>query len=85
MGAFGSLALLAVAAIVAASAGYLGAVVARRDKRRARGYFVLGFFCGSITGRLLRTRRRSLHRRAMRALTRRNRPFRHRVVTSVLR
>jgi len=49
--------LLLVVAVVAALGGYLGSATARRNKRRARGIFLLGFFCGSMTGAILRERR----------------------------
>ena len=52
--------LIAVAAIAAAS-GFLGSVVVRRRKRRARGIFALGFLCGVSAGAILRTRRRILY------------------------
>jgi hypothetical protein len=53
--------LLVTVAIVAAACGFLGSVVVRRRKRRARGVFVLGFLCGVTAGALLRTRRRIRH------------------------
>jgi uncharacterized membrane protein YeaQ/YmgE (transglycosylase-associated protein family) len=55
-----SLLLLAVA-IIAATCGFIASAVARRTKRRARGFFVLGFFCGLIAGPILRRRRRGLN------------------------
>lgn len=47
------------AAVVAALCGYLGSAVARRkrNKRRARATFLLGFACGSVAGAILRERR----------------------------
>lgn len=53
--------LLVAVAIVAATSGFLGSVVVRRRKRRARGVFVLGFLCGVTAGTFLRTRRRIRH------------------------
>ena len=64
MGALGSIPLLAAflavaaVAIVAATCGYVAASVSRRNKRRARGYFVLGFCCGRIAGAIRHARRR---------------------------
>ena len=55
------IALLVAVAIVAAASGFLGSVVVRRRKRRARGVFVLGFLCGMTAGPLLRMRRRIRH------------------------
>ncbi|MDT5068865.1 MAG: hypothetical protein QOK02_5020 [Mycobacterium sp.] len=52
------LVLLAAVAIVAAASGFLGSVVMRRRRHRARGVFVLGFLCGVAAGALPRTRRR---------------------------
>ena len=45
------LALLLVVAIVSAACGFIGSVVLRRNKRRARRGFLLGFVCGYIAGR----------------------------------
>ncbi|MDT5118083.1 MAG: hypothetical protein QOE30_3822 [Mycobacterium sp.] len=53
--------LLVAVAITAAACGFLGSVVVRRRKRRARGVFVLGFLCGVTAGALLRTRRHIRH------------------------
>jgi hypothetical protein len=53
--------LLVAVAITAAASGFLGSVVVRRRKRRARGVFALGFLCGVTAGALLRTRRRIRH------------------------
>jgi hypothetical protein len=52
------IALLLVVAIVAAIAGFVGSAIARRRRQRARRFFVLGFSCGLLTGRMLRRRRR---------------------------
>jgi uncharacterized membrane protein YeaQ/YmgE (transglycosylase-associated protein family) len=52
--------LLLAVAIIAATCGFIASAVARRNKRRARGFFVLGFFCGLIAGPILRRRRRGL-------------------------
>ena len=53
--------LLLAVAIIAATCGFIASAVARRNKRRARGFFVLGFFCGLIAGPILRRRRRGLN------------------------
>jgi hypothetical protein len=56
MGSLGPMHLLAVllaVAIIAATSGFL---VARRTKRRARGIFAVGFFCGLTAGTVLRRR-----------------------------
>lgn len=52
--------LLAVAA-VAAVCGFIASTVVRRNKRRARGYLLVGFCCGLLAGGLLSRRRRGLH------------------------
>ena len=52
--------LIAVAAIGVAS-GFLGSILVRRRKRRARRIFVLGFLCGVTAGAILRTRRRTVY------------------------
>jgi hypothetical protein len=49
--------VLAVAAI-GATGGFVASAVARRKKRRARGVFFLGFFCGLMAGSILLARRR---------------------------
>jgi hypothetical protein len=56
--------LLAVAAIAAAG-GYVASAVARRNKRRTRAVFVLGFLAGSLTNALARERRRGTYRSAL--------------------
>jgi hypothetical protein len=53
--------LLVAVAALSAAAGFLGSLVMQRKKRRARGYFVLGFLCGVTATAILRVRRRSLH------------------------
>jgi hypothetical protein len=61
--------LLLAVALTASLCGYAGSAVARR-KRRARGPFLLGFFCGSITGALLRRKYRPAARGLVRAASR---------------
>ena len=63
MGSFGPthLTMLLVAVILATVCGFVGSAVARRRKRRARGYFLLGFSCGFIAGLILHRRRRILN------------------------
>lgn len=58
------MALMLVVAVTAAMCGFTAASVVRRNKQRARGFFVLGFLCGLVAGA---GRRRK--RRALRALT----------------
>lgn len=58
--------LLLAVAIVSATCGFVGSAVSRRNKRRARGFFFLGFFCGFVAGPVLRISRRSLN--ALRAV-----------------
>ena len=53
--------LLAAVTVFAAVCTFVGAAVARRRKRRARGFFVLGFFCGLTAGVILQRRRRGFH------------------------
>ena len=48
--------LLAVA-IVSATCGFIGSAVRRRNKRRTRRVFLLGFLCGYVAGPVLRKRR----------------------------
>ena len=55
------IALLLGVAIIAAICGFTASAVARRNKRRARGFFLLGFFCGLMAGATLRGRRRGLN------------------------
>jgi len=55
------IALLVAVAIIAAMCGFIASAVARRNKRRVRGFFLLGFFCGLMAGAILRGRRRGLH------------------------
>ena len=53
-------ALLFAVATIAAFGGFVASVVARRNKRRARGPFLLGFVCGLMAGAVLRGRRHGL-------------------------
>jgi hypothetical protein len=55
------IALLLTVATVAAIGGYVASAVARRNKRRAHRIFLLGFFCGMVSGAILRGRRRGLN------------------------
>ena len=51
--------LLVAVAIIAAICGFIASAV--RNKRRARRFFLLGFFCGWMAGGILRGRRRGLN------------------------
>jgi hypothetical protein len=46
--------LLLAVAIIAATCGFIASAGVRRNKRRARGFFLLGFFCGLMAGAILR-------------------------------
>jgi hypothetical protein len=64
MGSLGTTQLISLVvglAAVAASGGFVASTVARRNKRRARGYFLVGFFCGLLAGGILHRRRRALN------------------------
>ncbi|MDT7754159.1 MAG: hypothetical protein QOH27_57 [Mycobacterium sp.] len=61
--------LFLAVALVAAMCGYTASAVARRNKRRARGFFLLGFCCGWMAGPILRGKRRGTGRYAIDALT----------------
>lgn len=52
--------LLIAVAIVAATCGFIASTVVRRNRPRTRRSFLLGFFCGWMTGAILRGRRRGL-------------------------
>jgi hypothetical protein len=45
---------------VAALGGFAAAAVGRRNKRRARGYFIAGLICGFLAGVALRRRSRGV-------------------------
>jgi hypothetical protein len=53
--------LLLAVAIIAATCGFIASAGVRRNKRRARGFFLLGFFCGLMAGAILPGRRRGLN------------------------
>ena len=55
------IALLLAVAIIAAICGFIASAVARRNKRRARRFFLVGFVCGFMAGAILRGRRRHLN------------------------
>ena len=63
MGSLGTTQLVSLLLAVAAVAALCGFVAstARRKKRRARGFFLLGFFSGLMAGTILRGRRRGLN------------------------
>jgi hypothetical protein len=52
--------LMSAVAIIAATGGYIYSAVARRNKRRSRGYFALGFLSGALTVAMTRNRRRRI-------------------------
>lgn len=55
------IALLLAVAGVAAIGGFVASALARRNRRRARAPFFLGFFCGLTASAILRGRRRGLN------------------------
>jgi hypothetical protein len=61
LGATHLISLLLAVAIIAATCGFIASAVARRNQRRARRFFLLGFFCGLVAGAILRRRRRGLN------------------------
>ena len=64
------LCLLLAVAIIAATSGFFASVVMRRIKRRARGFFVLGFLSGLMASTALRRTHGGTGRFAVRALSR---------------
>ena len=54
-------ALLLAIAFISATCGFVASALARRNKRRARGFFLLGFVCGFIANPIMRRRRRGLN------------------------
>lgn len=62
MGSLGPIhliALLLAVATIAAIGGFVASAL--RNRRRARGPFILGFFCGLMAGAILRGRRHGLN------------------------
>jgi hypothetical protein len=55
------IALLLAVATIAAIGGFVASGVARRNKRRTRRLFLVGFFCGLMAGAILQGRRRGLN------------------------
>jgi hypothetical protein len=68
LGPAAALWLLAVVAMVAAACGFAVSIVTRRNHRRTRRIFMLGFLCGYAANPLVRRRRRGSHHIAARAL-----------------
>jgi hypothetical protein len=69
MGSLGTaqlISLLLAVATVAALCGFIASVHTRRNKRRTRGVFLFGVFCGVLAGRILPGRRGGAHRFASR-------------------
>jgi hypothetical protein len=62
--------LLLAVSVIAAAGGYIASAVARRNKRRARLSFLLGFLSGVTAGVILRQRRGGSGRFAVRTLSR---------------
>jgi hypothetical protein len=72
MGSLGTTQLISLLLVVAAGAalcGFVASTAARRKRRRARGIFLVGFFCGLVAGGVLRGRRSDAGRLAARALS----------------
>jgi peptidoglycan/LPS O-acetylase OafA/YrhL len=63
------IALLLVVAVIASIAGFIASAATGRNRRHARRFLVLGFFCGLTAGAILRGRRRGVKRLARRAFT----------------
>ena len=51
---------LLVVAMIAATYALIASVVARRNRRRSRAFFLLGYFCGFMSCAIVRRRRRGL-------------------------
>jgi hypothetical protein len=70
------IALLVAVAITAAMCGFAASVLARRNKRRTRRIFVVGFCCGLLAGGIVRNKRRRTGGLSARALSFAARPVR---------
>jgi hypothetical protein len=53
--------LLLAVAVIAATYRFIASATARRNSRRAQGFFLLGFFCGLMSGAILRGTRFGLN------------------------
>jgi hypothetical protein len=65
LGPTGLMVLLLAVAAIASACGYVTSAVARKNKRRTRAVFVLGFLAGSLTNAVARERRRGTYRSAV--------------------
>ncbi len=65
LGPTGVMVLLLAVAAIASACGYAASAVARRNKRRTRAVFVLGFLAGSLSNAIVRERRRGSYRSAV--------------------
>jgi hypothetical protein len=64
------LCLLLAVAVTPATSGFVASTMRRRNKRRARGFFVVGFLSGLMAGAIVRRTRGGSGRFAVRALSR---------------
>jgi hypothetical protein len=64
LGATHLIALLLAVAIIASIGGFVASAARRKNKRRARRWFALGFVCGLVAGAKLGTKRPGLNLRA---------------------
>jgi hypothetical protein len=62
--------LLLAVSLTASACGYAGSALAQRSRRSNRRPFLVGFFCGSIAGTVLRRRYRRPASRVLRAAAR---------------
>ena len=69
LGTTGFISLLLAVAVAAAAGGFMVSTVAGGPKRRVRGVFLVGFFCGLTAAVVARRQWRGASRLAVRALS----------------
>lgn len=69
LGATQFICLLLAVALAGATGGFIASTAVRSNKRRTRGVFLVGFFCGVMAALVARRRKHGASRLAVRSLS----------------